>query len=198
MQLLRGSPGEVGAWLRRGVVPVTVGRLGAWTVVLPRGVSRAAPPYTDPLPILAARPVPARLGPALGFWVVDDRAVIAVAGARRTQPRWVVWDPAEGVVRPPGLEVAPVSALLRAAGGGSGQDVLELLRERHVRPERLLAALVAVLELPGAQLVLDAEGEAFANVREALAVEPEDREVATFDESVRDAVLLRRELELET
>lgn len=195
LQLLRGAPGPVASWLRAGVVPVTVGRLGGWSAVLPRGRSRAAAPYDEPLPILASRPVPAGLGPAIGFWVLDGRAVIAVSGARRNGLRYVVWEQGTGVVRPPGLEVAPAQVILRAAGGGSRADLVELLRERHVAPDRLLAAVVTTLELPGARLLIDPADR--SELRESVAVEPEDKQVAIFDDVVRDAVLLRRELEPE-
>lgn len=195
VQFLRGPATAVAQWLGTGVVPATVGRVGGWTVVLPRGASHAAPPYDDALSILAARPMPPKLGPALGFWAIDNRAVISVSGARRRDLRWVFWEPESGVVHPPGLETAPVAAVLRAAGGGSGPDFTELLRERHIPVPRLLAALVSVLELPKPRLLVDPEErQSLENARE---VEPSPEQVARFDDAVRHAVLLRKELEIE-
>ena len=141
-------------------------------------------------PVFASLTLP---GEVVRARVIDGRAVIAVSGARRAGLRFVVWEPGTGVVRPPGLEVAPSQAILRAAGGGSRSDLVELLRERHVAPDRLLAAIVTTLDLPGARLLIDPTDR--SELQEVVAVEPEEKQVAIFDDVVKDSVLLRRELE---
>lgn len=195
--LLRGAVPDVAAWARKGVVPVTVAALEGWTVVLGNGPSRAQPPYDDALTMLAARRVPARMRPALGFFVIDGRAVVtAQSGPRhRRGPRWVVWDPEHGVLRPPGLPVAPPAQLVQAAGGGSRSELVEILRERHLDPARLLAAVTVTLGLPGGRLLV--RPEEVADLEGAVEKEPDPVQVRYFDDTVRDAVELRRELELE-
>lgn len=193
--LLRGSPADVSAWARRGVVPVTVGRLEGWTALLPRGHgSLAAPPYDRALPLLAARPVPARLGPALGFWSIGERGVITVQVGRRSRVRWVVWEREHGVVRPEGLLTATPGDLLRAAKGGSRAELVEILSERHIAPERILAAAVAVLGLPGARLLVSPH-ERESLLPGAVERDPDEQQVRWFDDAVRDSVRLRQELE---
>lgn len=195
--LLRGPVPEVGTWARKGVVPVTVAPLEGWTVVLPNGASRVQPPYDDALTMLAARRVPARLRPSLGFFVLDGRATIVVqSGPRhRRGARWVVWDPEHGVLRPPGLPVAPPTQLVQAAGGGNRAEVVEILAERHVQPARLLAAVTVTLGLPGGRLLVDPAS--VDGLEGAIDREPDPVQVDYFEDAVRDAVLLRRELELE-
>lgn len=194
--LVRGAPPEVSAWARRGVVPVTVAPLPGWTAVLPNGPSLAGAPYDDALTVLAARHVSPKIGPALGFFAIGGRAVITVqTRSLRRRIRWVVWDPTRGIQRPPDLEVAPPSMLLRVAGGGSKRELVEILAERHLAPHKLLAAVTAVLELPGGRLLIDRGG--VDDLAGAIDREPSGAEVAYFEDAVRDAVLLRRELELE-
>lgn len=191
--LLRGQLSEVVSWARRGIVPVAVAPLEGWTAVLPNGDSHAAAPYDDALTVLAARRVPPRLRPALGFFVIDGRAVItAQERPRRRRAHWVVWEPERGLVRPPGLDIAPPSSLLRIAGAGSRSELVEIMLERHIAPARMLAAVVAVLGLPGPRLLVDPAGG--ADLPGRVEREPGDRQVAWFEDAVRDSVLLRREL----
>ncbi|WP_161958504.1 hypothetical protein [Ornithinimicrobium cavernae] len=191
--LLRGPLPDVSAWVRRGVVPATVVPMQGWTAVLPEQRSFADPPYADGTMLLAGRPVPRRLGPALGFWVLDGRAVITVQTRGRRGIRWVVWEPERGIVSPPGLAVAGPVTLQRLAGGGSRSELVEILHELYVQPDRLLAAVVAVLELPGARLLLDSSG--VTDLPGAVPVLPAPRQVGYFNDAVRDAVALRQELE---
>lgn len=196
MLLLRASPPEVSAWVRKGVVPVTVAPLPDWTVVMPTGDPFVGAPYDDSLTMLACRHVPRRLGPALGFFAIGGRGVITVQGrSRRRRVRWVVWEPERGVVRPAGLDLAPPSMLIRAAGGGDRAELVEILAERHLAPHKLLAATTAVLGLPGGRLLIDPAG--VDDLEGAIDREPQEREVAYFEDAVRDSVQLRRELELE-
>lgn len=191
--LLRGPLPEVTTWVRKGVVPATVVPMDGWTAVLPESRSFAEPPYADGTVLLASRPVPRKLGPALGFWVVGARAMITVQTRGRGGARWVVWEPERGIVVPPGLPQAGPVTLQRVAGGGSRRELVEILHELYVQPDRLLAAVVAVLGLPGARLMVDASGA--AALPGAVSVLPAPREVGYFNDAVRDAVKLRQELE---
>lgn len=191
--LLRGAVAEVSAWLRRGVVPTTVVPQDGWTAVVPEGRSFAEPPYADGNVLLAGRPVPRKLGPALGFWVVEGRAIITVQTRGRGGIRYVVWEPERGLVSPPGLTVAGPVTLQRVAGGGNRAELVEILRELYVQPDRLLAAVVAVLQLPGARMLIDPA--AVADLPGAVSVLPAPKEVGYFNDAVRDAVALRQELE---
>lgn len=191
--LVRAPAPEVTQWLRRGVVPATVAPLQGWTAVVPDGPSRAQPPYGDGVMLLASRRVPRKLGPALGFWVIDGRGVLTVQTRGGGKPRWVVWQPEVGLVSAPGLPSVGPLTLMRLAGGGDRAELVELFGELYVQPDRLLAAVVASLDLPGARLVVDQES--VADLPGAVPVEPAVRQVAWFDDAVKDAVALRKELE---
>ncbi len=180
-------------WAAKSVVPVVVARLGLHTVLVPRGLSAVGAPYDDAAMMCAARPVPLRVAPALGFWVIDDRAVLTVYGTdwRRTI-RWVIWDPELGMLRPPGVQIATPDQVVRAAGGGVTSELIEILAERHHPPQRLLSAVVSLLGLPGADVLLTPE--VVQGWSKATRHEPEARQVDIFEDAVKDAVALRREL----
>lgn len=192
--LLSQAPvGELLAWAAKGVVPVVVAPLEGRTVLVPRGSPAVAAPYDDAATLCAARPAPTRLAPTLGCWVIDGRAVLTVQSRHwRRQVRWVVWDPERGVLRPPGVQIATPQQVVSAAGGGSRAELTSMLAERHHPPARLLSAVLAVLGLPGGPLLLDpASAE---DLPHAQVHQPDPREVAYFEDAVKDAVLLRREL----
>ncbi len=197
--LLHSASEPVVDWARRGVVPVQVVPLEGWTAVVPSGPSRAAAPYDEPVPMLAGRPVPHRLCPALGFFVTKDKAVLTVrtSGWRRV-PRWVVWEPATAVLTAPGLALASPSDLVRAADTSrpaARREVRDLLRSRNQLPTKLLAQLIEALDLPGADLFGDAPAAALQEG--SVAVDPQEDQVALFDDAVKDVVLLRSELEVD-
>ncbi|MGB3686961.1 MAG: hypothetical protein WA991_14170 [Ornithinimicrobium sp.] len=191
-----GRLNHVNAWAATSVVPVLVTRMGLRTAVVPRGRSAIGAPYDDGATLCAARSAPARLAPAIGFWVIDERAVMTVqASGWRRQVRWVVWEPARGVLKPPGVPAATPTQVLSAAGGGNRRDLVEMLAERHHPPARLLAAVVSLLGLPGAEVLLDpgvAEGWPRVQVHDPAA-----REIGYFEDAVKHAVALRRELGFE-
>lgn len=191
--LSNGRLSYVNTWAAKSVVPVLVTRMGLHTALVPRGRSAIGAPYDDAATLCAARSAPTRLAPAIGFWVIDERAVITVqlSGWRR-QVRWVVWDPERGVLRPPGVEAATPTHVLSAARGGTRRNLVELLAERHHPPARLLAAVVGTLGLPGAEVLLDPE--AAQRWSRAHVHDPAPREVGYFEDSVKHAVALRREL----
>jgi len=195
--LCRGRIAEVNAWAARSVVPLLVARRGAHTAVVPQGYSAVGAPYDDAATLCAARPATTKVTPAIGFWVIEDRAVITVqARAWRRRIRWVIWDPERGVIRPPGVDIATPHQVLAAAGGGSRSELVEMLSERHHTPQRLLSAVVTVLDLPGADVLLD---PAVAQTwQRGTRHEPDARQVEFFEDAVKHAVALRRELGLRT
>lgn len=189
----RGRGRDVLAWAAKGVVPVAVAPLGGRTVLVPRGRSAAGPPYDDAAMLCAARPAPLRLTPTLGCWAIGGRAVLTVQLRHwRRTVRWVVWDPEQGVLRPPGLEMATPRQVVAAAGGGERCELTEMLAERRHQPVRLLGGVLAVLGLPGATLLTD-PGAADTMPGAALHV-PDPQQVAYFEDAVRDSLLLRHEL----
>lgn len=196
IQLFDGEVDEVAAWAAKGVVPVIVAPLSSRTILVPQDRPAVGPPYDDAATLCAARLVPWRAAPALGCWVIDDRAVITVQSRhRRSKVRWVVWDRERGVLRPPGIERASPHQVVAAAGGGSRRELMSMLAEQHHAPVRLLQAVLALLGLPGAELL--AEPIAARDLPGARLLEPEQREVSYFEDAVRDAVLLRHELGVE-
>ena len=195
--LLRGRPDAVSAWSRRGLVPVHVVPLPGWTAVVPAGPSRGPAPYDDALSVLAARPVAGRLREALGFFLVEERAVVTVqAGARRAIQRWAVWEPGQGVVRDSDLPLGAPDELVEVAGlrdRRAVRDVAGLLRDPGGDAGGLLTTLLGLLDLPGAELLHD-PGRA-AGMDGALLVEPDEHHLATFDSIASDEARLRAEME---
>lgn len=193
--LLRGRPAEVDAWVGRSVVPLLRVPTEAWTGALVLGPSQVDAPYDDAATLLAARPVPARAGPALGFFEIDGRAVVTVHGpGRRRGPGWVVWEPDLGLLRPPGLELAGPGELVRIAGAGPHvrDELVDLLHEKRARPVVMLQAVLATLELPLAGTLADLG--AATGLPGATRHEPRQRELGWFEDAVADSVRLRREL----
>jgi hypothetical protein len=190
--LVSGETGPVSTWLRRGLVACQVVPLGSWTSVLPtESSSRAEPPYDDAVSVLAARPVPRRLRSALGFFTIDERAVVTVQGAGwRTEVRWLVWEPGAGLVRPPGLELARPSDLLAASGSGARpRAVAEVVAGRDGRADGIIVDLLSVLGLPGADLVGPKIG------LRGQVVAPTAQAVARFDARMSEQAHHRSELE---
>lgn len=195
LMLLRGGRSEVEAWVARTVAPVLVVPAGRWTAVVAAGSSQVGTPYDDAATVLAARPVPAKAGPGLGFFLVDDRVVVTVhTPGRRRGPGWVVWEPDLGLLRPPGLQLAGPAEVVRVAGAGPRvrDELVDLLHETRARPVLMLQAVVATLDLPMGSILAD-PGKA-ADLAGATLHEPRPREVAWFEDAVADSVRLRREL----
>lgn len=193
--LAAGARPEVDAWVGASVMPVTVVPLAPWTAVVGRGPSRTVAPYDDGRLVLAARALGPKAGPGLGFFVIDGRAVVTVhAPGRRRAVRWVVWAPEIGLLRPPGLDLAGPGEMVSVAGCQPTvrDELVELLHEVRVRPERMLQAIMATLELPGTRLV--EHPELAAELPGAVEHQPDPRHVGWFDDAVKDSVRLRREL----
>ncbi|HET7474777.1 MAG TPA: hypothetical protein VFJ97_01985 [Dermatophilaceae bacterium] len=195
--LLRGSVAAAASWAGRGVVPVHVGRLGDWTVVMPAGGSQAAPPYDDPLRLLAARPVPGRLRAALGLYAVDGKAVVvAVPSGWRAIQRYAVWVPGSGVATSAELRLARPRDLLRCAGvkdrtrAGALRDIL---RDGLSDATTVLQRLAAALDLPAGPLLDHTTSP--AALGEHRIVEPSVKSVRRFDDTIAQDARQRAELE---
>ena len=197
MLLLRGKPDVVATWAMRGLVPVHVVPLEGWTAVLPAGPSHARPPYDDTLKTFAGRPVASRLRSAIGLFAVDGNAVVTVHpyGWRAVQ-RWFVWSPGQGVVRPRHLAAGRPADLVAAAGTRSGaarRGVLDLLVDGGGDAHGVLADLMALLSLPGSDL-LDG-GQDPAAAQGSSLVEPGEQHVARFERIINDQARHRAEME---
>lgn len=194
--LLLGGPRErVTDWVSRSVVPLVVAPADRWTVAVAVDGPRTGPPYDDGALLMAGRPVPARTGPALGFFEIGGRAVITVhAVGRRRGPGWVVWEPGVGLVRPPGLDLAGPGEIVRLAGCPSRtrEELVDLLHETRPRPVTMLQAVMATLSLPGPRLLQDPARA--AELPGASRHDPSARQVSWFEDAVADSVRLRREL----
>lgn len=200
--LLRGEPEQVARWVSRGLVACHVVPLHAWTAVVPAADgARAQPPYDDAVGVLAARPVGHRHRPALGFFVVDERAVVTVQPpAWRAVNRWLVWEPGRGPVRTPQLAAARPGDLVAAAGAGhrtGPAQVAGLLRDPNGDAPTLLTDLLVVLGLPGAQLLGadSVSGAVTGRLTGRRVVEPDGAEVTRFDALMHDDAQHRAESE---
>jgi hypothetical protein len=189
--LVGAEPGPVTPWVRRGQVACELVGLLDWTALLPAEPrSRARAPYDDPVALLAARPVPRRFRPALGFFVVGERAVVTVQGPGwRAGQHWLVWEPGAGVRRLGQLGLATPSHLVGAAGHGLPGSVAEVLRSTGGDADRTIADLMSVLRLPGSDLVLDAPRP------RGQVVAPTAQAVSRFDARMHEQARHRAELE---
>jgi hypothetical protein len=190
--LVRGEPARASRWVRRGLVTCDVVPRGEWTALVPaERTSRASAPYDDPVATLVGRPVPAGLRPALGFFVVDERAVVTVRtrGWRDVQ-RWLVWEPGSGRVPVPALDVARPPDLVAAAQARTGPAaVAAVVADRSGDATGWLRGLLAVLGLPGSEL-LDAGTSPRGQV-----VAPTAQAVARFESRMAEQAQHRAELE---
>lgn len=192
--LLHGDVKSATAWLRQGVVPSYVVPLAGWTAVVPGGPSRAGQPYDDPVRLLLARRVPSRMRAAVGFFRLDDRAVIVVhPRGWRAMTRWLVWERGDGVSGLPGLPTARPGDMAMAAGvvPESVRALRDILTDRTALLDDVLADLMGALALPGERLlsgqVKDAEG--------AVLVEPTTKAVERFARVTKEDKEIRTELE---
>lgn len=181
--LVRGSAGASARWLRKGLVAVATHELGGWTgITLVEERARSAPPYDCGLEVLAARPVPTRRRPAIGLFDIDGCAVVTVQPKGwRAEQRWLVWEPGVGPRRTPDLPPLPVAMIVATAGGSARvhpSELAALLRRTTGEPVDLLAAVLALLHLPGADLLHRPTG--------GTVVEPSASTVRRFDELVAD------------
>lgn len=192
--LLRGDVRTAFAWVRQGIVPSYVVPLAGWTAVVPGGPSQASSPYDDAVRLLLARRVPTRMRAAIGFFRLEDRAVIVVhPRGWRALPRWLVWEREDGVSNLPGLPAARPVDMAMAAGvvPESVRALREILTDRSASADDVLADLMGALALPGERLlsgqVKDAES--------AALVEPLTKAVERFSRVTKEDKEIRSELE---
>jgi hypothetical protein len=195
--LVSGLPGPASGWVRRGLVACHVVPLGSWTALVPaEPTSRAEPPYDDAVGVLAGRPVPRRMRPALGFFVVAGRAVVTLQAKRwRTGTRWLVWEPGVGVARLPDLEPARPAQLATAAGAPAAvrdvaREVARAVADRSGDADRVLADLLRALRLPGRELLRPDSRSDGGHV-----VAPTAQAVERFDRRMSEQARHRAELE---
>jgi hypothetical protein len=183
--------------VRRGLVACQVVPLGDWSALVPAEPgSRAKPPYDDAVTVLAARRVPARLRPALGFYEVDDRAVVTVSPRGwRSGQRWLVWQPGPGAGRLPGFEPARISDLAGAAGRTARPaEVSRVLGDRSGTVAQVIEDLMTALGLPSLELW---RGSVDPD-RRGEVVAPTDRAVQRFDAHLAEEARHRAEMEDQT
>lgn len=190
--LVRGEPARASGWVRRGLVACEVVPQGEWTALVPaERTSRAVAPYDDPVATLLGRPLPGRLRPALGFFVVDDRAVVTVrTGGWRGVQRWLVWEPGAGRVPMPDLDVARPPDLVAAARARSGPGaVAAVVADRSGDATGWIRGLLSVLGLPGAELLAAGSGP------RGQVVAPTAQAVARFESRIAEQARHRAEME---
>ena len=181
-------------WLRRGLVPVTVAPLGAWTgITLADERARSAAPYDVGLEVLAARPAPWRARPTIGLFDVHGRAALTVQPRRSARrhplagvgaahrassptPQLTRLRAADAPRRPPGAE-----------GRVREEALADVLRSGHGAPVDLLVTVLGLLGLPGRDLLVrgDCEG--------ASDVEPSVRGILAFDRLMAEEAAHRAE-----
>ncbi|MBK8469753.1 MAG: hypothetical protein IPL45_08200 [Actinomycetales bacterium] len=195
--LARGGQDRALSWARHGLATVAVVPLaGGWTGVCPvsdRAV--AGPPFDDPVAAVLARPMPRRMLPTIGIAVIGARlAVACVPAVLRPRPRWLVWEPGTGTVRPGPLTPGSVGTLAAAAGARQARDMAtSILRDGRGDATRVAADLFTALRLPGLELFLGADDPLAAPG--AVLVEPAREDVARFERTAHEVRRWREEVE---
>lgn len=197
MLLVRAGAQRARDWALDGVGPVVVvPDPSGWTVVVPLGEkSFAEPPFDDGVGVLLGRPVRRRLIPTIGVAVVGARlAVSVVQNALRPHRVWLVWEPGNGLIRPPGLAPGTVAQLVAAAGSRDQRAAAaRILADGRGTAERVLEDLCTMLALPGMRLITQAHPA--LSEPGAVLVEPAREDVARFDRIVHEVRRWREEVE---
>lgn len=178
--LVKGTPPETVAWVRRGVVAAHVVPVGQWVGVCPaESRTRAPEPYVDVVPALAGHPLRRTQRPGIGFFATRDdggeRALLTLQSGRvRAHTSWLAWSPGRGTHTLPPLPSPSIAELATAAGrpGAKGR-VLDALRDQRSGVDEWLTGLMLALGLPAVDLILGAP-------RGVAVTEPEERSVETF------------------
>ncbi|MCA1782513.1 MAG: hypothetical protein ABR616_06195 [Dermatophilaceae bacterium] len=178
--LVKGTPPETEAWVRRGVVAAHVVPVGTWVGVCPAEARTRAPePYGEVIPALAGHPLRRSQRPGIGFFVTRDdtgeRGLLTLQSGRvRARTSWLAWSPARGTHTLPPLPSPSIADLATAAGrpGAKGR-VLDALRDRRTSVDEWLTGVMLALGLPAVDLILGAP-------RGVPVTEPEEKSVETF------------------
>lgn len=187
--LVSGDVKAVSRWAQRGLTAVRLVRLDGWVAVVPTGPSLAAAPYDATPEVLLARPLPRALRPAIGLWLVGDRAVVSAHSKTASAPvRWVLWRPGSGVQQPSSMasvQLAPATArdLARVAGARAGAGpVAAALTRSYGSAVEVLQAVLEALQLPGLGLLLGTAPDPDAARDDGeVVVRPSPRSVRRFD-----------------
>lgn len=188
MILLSASAAAATEWVRGGVVPCHVLEHPSWSVVVPAAPSTGvAAPYDDALTVLASRHVPPRLAPAIGFFHVEETAVLTArpAGARAVT-RWALRSSDREVVATRQLPPLTPEDLHRALGSGAPsrevpvRELRELWGRADLRQGEWLVEAATVLGLPGARVLEGTDTELGPVIR------PNARSVPAFESVIKD------------
>jgi len=178
--LVRGTPSETEAWVRRGVVAAHVVPAGSWVGVCPaESQTRVAEPYDAVVPALAGHPLRRNQRPGIGFFVTRDdageRGLLTLQSGRvRPSTAWLAWTPGRGTHTLPPLPAPSIADLASAAGRpGARGRVLDALRTHRAGADEWLTGLMLALDLPAVDLILGAP-------RAVPVTEPEEKSVQTF------------------
>lgn len=178
--LVRGTPSETEAWVRRGVVAAHVVPVQGWVGICPaESQTRVPEPYDAVIPALAGHPLRRNQRPGIGFFVTredsGERAMVTLqAGRVRTRTQWLAWTPGRGTHTLPPLPAPSIADFATAVGKpGARGRVLEALRSRRASADEWLTGLMLALEVPAVDLILGPP-------RGVPVTEPEEKAVATF------------------
>lgn len=178
--LVKGTPSETEAWVRRGVVAAHVVPVQGWVGICPaESQTRVPEPYDAVIPALAGHPLRRGQRPGLGFFVTRDdsgeRALLTVqAGRVRTRTQWLAWTPGRGTHTLPPLPAPSIADLAAAIGRpGARGRVLEALRSKRASADEWLTGIMLALDVPAVDLILGPP-------RAVPVTEPEDKAVETF------------------
>lgn len=190
--VVRGNPSRVATWVERGTVPAYVVDLeGPWCAVVGAGPGHAQEPYRHAPSMLAGRPVPVTMRPALSFLVEGEHAVVSVQPRRwRALTRWFVVRRGFGPVR----VILPQASLddLLAAGHEAHPEALDrVLEQVQSAPVEILRGIMAALGVPAGHLL---EVERDAQI-DAELVHPAVKNVRRFDKHVDEEIAERSEIE---
>ena len=178
--LIKGTPSEAEAWVRRGVVAAYVVPMAPWVAVCPaEAQTRVGPPYDAVVPALAGHPLRRGQRPGLGFFITRDdsgeRALVTLqAGRIRTRTQWLAWTAERGTHTLPPLPAPRIIDLATAAGrpGAKGR-LLDALRTSRAGAEEWITGIMLALEISAVDLVL-------GRPRGAAIIEPAEKTIGDF------------------
>ncbi len=178
--LVKGTPSEAEAWVRRGVVAAHVVAASPWVGICPaESQTRVSEPYAAVVPALAGHPLRRGQRPGIGFFVTRDgageRALVTLqAGGLRNRTQWLTWTQERGTHTLPPLPAPSIADFASAASRpGSKGRILEALRSRRSNADEWLTGVMLALGMPGIDLILGVP-------RGVPVTEPGAKAVATF------------------